>query len=150
LIFAAPFALARGHWFAAFSIYRGFNFACHQLAERSFHFEGYPLAVCARCAGLYMGFAIAALAYPLVRDLKQTFAPSRVWLIAAMMPLAIDWSLGFFGVWNNTHLSRFATGALLGATTVFYVVPGLVNLSDTDWRGLLNKLSSSNESVHDI
>jgi hypothetical protein len=35
------------------------------------------------------------------------------------MPLAIDWALGFFGFWSNTHVSRFTTGALLGAVSVF-------------------------------
>ncbi len=64
-----------------------------------------------------------------MRSLKRVETPSRVWLVAAAVPLAIDWSLGFAGIWHNTHLSRFATGALLGATAAFYVVPGLIDLS---------------------
>jgi hypothetical protein len=47
--------------------------------------------------------------------------------------MAIDFCLGFFGIWNNTHLSRFSTGALLGAVAVFYVMPGLAQLSLSDW-----------------
>jgi hypothetical protein len=41
----------------------------------------------------------------------------------------VDFALGFFGVWQNTHLSRFLTALLLGAVTAFYVVPGVVDLS---------------------
>jgi hypothetical protein len=43
--------------------------------------------------------------------------------------LALDFTLGFLGLWDNTHFSRFSTGALLGAVAVFYVMPGLVELS---------------------
>ena len=38
-------------------------------------------------------------------------------------------ALSFFGILENTHLSRFLTGALLGGVTAFYVVPGLVDMS---------------------
>jgi hypothetical protein len=43
--------------------------------------------------------------------------------------MAIDWSLTFFGIWENTHTSRLLTGLLLGSTAVFYVMPGIVDLS---------------------
>jgi hypothetical protein len=46
----------------------------------------------------------------------------------------IDFSLGFLGIWQNTHLSRFATGALLGAVAAFFIMPGLIDLSQTGWR----------------
>jgi uncharacterized membrane protein len=151
LIVLAPLALAHGKFFLALSIYQGFSLACHQLPARSFFIENYPLAVCARCAGLYTGFAMSALVYPLARDVRKTIAPSRVWLILAVMPLAIDWALGFFGIWRNTHVSRFATGAFLGAVSVFYVMPGLVDLSRINLRSLRARFSSSNErSVHEL
>jgi hypothetical protein len=54
--------------------------------------------------------------------------PGRAWLLAAALPTAVDFALGFFGVWENTHLSRFLTALLLGAVTAFYVVPGVVDL----------------------
>ena len=42
---------------------------------------------------------------------------------------AIDFSLTFFGFWENTHTSRLLTGALLGSVSVFYVMPGIVDVS---------------------
>ena len=94
---------------------------------------GHKFAVCARCTGLYAGFTVATLFYPLVRSLRQTEAPPRKWLFIAAAPMAIDFGLGYFGIWENTHSSRFATGALLGAVAVFYVMPGLLDLSLREW-----------------
>ena|SRR5689334_5756690 len=129
LIVVAPLAAARGHNDVAFTIYRAFGPFCHQLPERSYFIEGHKLAVCARCTGIYAGFAFTLLFYPLVRSLRDTATPPRTFLILAALPLAIDFSLTFFGIWENTHTSRLLTGALLGSVAVFYVVPGIIDLS---------------------
>jgi uncharacterized membrane protein len=127
-IIAAPLALSSGHLVWALPLYRAFSFVCHQIPERSFFIAGHPFAVCARCSGLYAGFTIAAIAYPLVRSLKKTDAPPRKWLFIAAAPLTIDYAVGLFGIWENTHASRFVTGALLGSVAVLYVMPGLLDL----------------------
>ena len=129
MIVGAPLAQANGPVPFASAIYKVFSFVCHQIPERSFHLAGHQFAVCLRCTGLYTGFAFAALVYPLTRSLIRTDTPRRRWLILAAVPLLIDFSLTYFGVWSNTHLTRFSTGALLGAVSVFYVMPGLVELS---------------------
>lgn len=49
--------------------------------------------------------------------------------------MAIDFGIEFLGLGHNTHFSRFATGALLGAVAVFYVMPGLLDLSLRKWSG---------------
>ncbi len=133
LILGAPLALATGHPFWGLTIYHAFSYVCHQIPERSFFIAGHQFAVCARCAGLYAGFTVATLFYPLLRSLRQTDAPPRQWLFLAAAPLAIDFALGYFGIWENTHSSRFATGALLGAVSVLYVMPGLMDLSLREW-----------------
>jgi uncharacterized membrane protein len=131
LIFAAPIAQASGHTALASAIYSAFSFVCHQIPERSLHLAGHKFGVCSRCTGLYSGLALAALAYPLVRSLKQTDTPRLFWLFLAAMPLAIDFSLGYFNIWHNNHLSRFVTGALLSSVAVFFIIPGLIELSST-------------------
>jgi uncharacterized membrane protein len=95
--------------------------------------------VCARCTGIYAGFTVATLGYPLLRSLARTDTPPRRWLFLAAVPLAIDFSLGFFGLWENTHLSRFLTGALLSSVAVFYIVPGLVDLRLSELRQVLSR-----------
>jgi uncharacterized membrane protein len=128
-IVAAPIAQAHGYSQFAATLYQTFSFVCHQIPARSFHLEGHQFGVCSRCTGLYSGFAIAALIYPLVRSLHRTDTPARGWLVLATMPLIIDFALGYFSIWENTQLSRFLTGALLSSVAVFYIMPGLIDLS---------------------
>jgi len=134
LIFVAPVAAAGGHPALAEVIYHAFGVFCHQRADRSYFIEGHKLGVCARCTGLYAGFAITLLLYPLIRSLRINVNPPRHYLILAAIPLAVDFSLTFFGLWENTHTSRLLTGTLLGSVAVFYVMPGIVDLSLRSWR----------------
>ena len=129
LVVVAPLAAASGHGELAQVVYRAFDVLCHQRPERSYFIDGHKLAVCSRCTGLYAGFAFTLLLYPLIRSLRTTTSPPRSWLLLAALPLGIDFSLTFFGIWENTHTSRLLTGALLGSVAVFYVVPGLMDLS---------------------
>jgi uncharacterized membrane protein len=131
LIVAAPLLLARGHSASALLIYEMFGKFCHQLPERSLHLEGQQLAVCSRCTGLYFGFALSVLFYPLVRSLKRVDTPRLLWLLLATIPIIVDWSLGVTGLWANTHLSRFMTGALFSVVAAIYVVPGLIDLGQS-------------------
>ena len=129
LVVVAPLAAAGGHSELAQVIYRAFAVLCHQRPDRSYFIDGHKLAVCSRCTGLYAGFAFTLLLYPLIRSLRTTTTPPASWLLLAAVPLGIDFSLTFFGIWENTHTSRLLTGALLGSVAVFYVVPGLMDLS---------------------
>lgn len=139
MITGAPLALARGHNVTAFAIYGAFSHLCHQIPERSFFIAGHQFAVCARCLGLYAGFTAATLCYPLLRSLRRTDTPARKWLFLAAAPLGIDFALGYFGIWENTHLSRFITGALLGSVAVLYVMPGFIDLSLREWWCLFGR-----------
>lgn len=143
LITGAPLALAGGHNVFALAVYGAFGHLCHQIPERSFFIAGHQFAVCARCTGIYAGFTVATLGYPLLRSLRHIDTPPRRWLFLSAVPLAIDFSLGFFGLWENTHLSRFLTGALLGSVAVFYVMPGLLDLNIRQWRGLWGRKAIS-------
>ena len=129
LVVVAPLAAAGGHGDLAQVIYRAFGVLCHQRPDRSYFIDGHKLAVCSRCTGIYAGFVFTLLLYPLIRSLRTTTAPPPRWLLLAAVPLGIDFSLTFFGIWENTHTSRLLTGVLLGSVAVFYVVPGLMELS---------------------
>jgi uncharacterized membrane protein len=134
IIVGAPIAMADGHLQIAATIYQTFSHLCHQLPDRSFFIDGHPFAVCARCTGIYAGFAMATVLYPLMRSLRQTEAPPRKWLFIAAAILAIDFLYEFSGFGHTTHSSRLLTGALLGAVAVFYVMPGLLDLSLRQWK----------------
>src|SRR5689334_9386781 len=75
LIVVAPLAAANGHGEIAGAIYRGFSVICHQRPDRSYFIDGHKLGVCSRCTGIYAGFALTLIGYPLVRSLRATTTP---------------------------------------------------------------------------
>jgi uncharacterized membrane protein len=126
-IVLAPVVRELGWGFAS-SMYSFFSYICHQLPERSLHFDGHPLAVCARCFGVYFGLLAGLLVYPLWRRIDDIKPLRRIWLFLSLVPIAVDWSLTVFGIWENTHLSRFLTGLILGVACATYIVPAVVEI----------------------
>ncbi len=124
----APFAEANGSMSVSQPIYKFFSFICHQIPDRSIHLHEHAFAVCSRCFGVYFGLFFGFMIYPLIRRIEVTEPFPRFWLFAAMIPMGVDWSLGFFEIWENTHFSRFVTGAILGSVCGIFIVPALVEL----------------------
>jgi len=129
LIIAPPLLKQAGLASAAADLYYPFGFICHQISERSFHIHDDKLAVCARCFGVYLGVLLGFLFYPFFRSLNDIRPMPKVWLFLACIPVAVDWGLTFFGIWENTHLSRFLTGAILGGACAVYILPALVEIT---------------------
>ncbi len=98
-------------------MHAAFSSVCHQLADRSPHVAGGPIALCHRCSGILGGLVFGLAAAPLLgrRLLASltTKAQGR-WLLLAVLPTAVDWALGASGVWANTPTSRVLTGAVFG------------------------------------
>ncbi len=128
MLIAAPIAEANNFTGFSSAIYKVCSFICHQMPERSLHIENHPFAVCSRCFGIYFGLFVGFLIYPLLRSIEEIEPFPRVWLFLALLPIGVDFSLGFFGIWANTHLSRFLTGAILGAACGIFIVPALIEL----------------------
>ncbi|MCO6512188.1 MAG: DUF2085 domain-containing protein [Aridibacter famidurans] len=144
LIVGAPTALAFGGRSVAESLYGFFSYACHQDPVRSFHIFGEQFAVCSRCFGVYFGLLGGLLAYPLLRPMDESRPLPRVWLFASMVPMAIDWSLGYFQILENTHLSRVVTGLILGIACAVFIVPALIELAEI---GLNRSLAKSKKAA---
>ena len=150
LIVGAPLLKAGGLHAAAEAAYGAFALVCHQMDERSFHLAGFKLAVCARCFGLYAGALAGALLYPLARPLVRRDLPARGWLLAAAVPTSVDFVLGFSGLWENTHESRFLTASLLGVVVAFYFVPGMVDLALTPRQYLFGRNRNSQPKLSNL
>lgn len=129
MILAAP--LARANGFAGFSspLYHFFSYICHQKPERSFFVAGEQFGVCSRCFGVYFGLLAGVAVYPLWRPINEIEPLPRFWLFLSLIPIGIDWSLTIFGIWENTHLSRFITGLILGVACATFIVPALVEIT---------------------
>jgi uncharacterized membrane protein len=110
-VFGAPL-VASGWGAVAWPLYAAFSWICHQRPERSWHLAGYPLAVCVRCLGLYLGALAGALA-------GRPFA--RRWAFAAAAVLAGEWSAEVAGLAGSLEGVRFAAGLAAG----LFLVPGI-------------------------
>jgi len=102
---------------------------CHQRPERSFHWHGAQLAVCARCTGIYLGACTTALLAPLPPSLYARWAgpPARLarLLAVAALPMAATLAAEWTGVWLPSSIARAATGVLLGAAVALVVTAAL-------------------------
>jgi uncharacterized membrane protein len=129
LIIVAPIFEASGIKSISEPLYSFYSWICHQIDSRSFHYHEEKFAVCARCFGVYAGFWLGLLIYPIFRKLENTEPFSRIWLFLAMIPMGIDFSLTFFEIWENTHLSRSVTGGILGIACAIFMIPALVEIA---------------------
>lgn len=129
LTLLAPIAEANNLTGISNLIYTFFSYLCHQLPSRSFHLENHVFAVCSRCFGVYFGLLFGFLVYPFLRSIEEIEPLPRFWLVLALLPMGVDWTLGFFDIWENTHLSRFLTGLILGTACAVFIVPALVELA---------------------
>lgn len=129
VIIAAPIVKANGLVAISSPLYHFFSFICHQISERSFHVAGEPFGVCSRCFGVYFGLLFGFAVYPLWRNITEIEPLPRVWLFLSLIPISVDWSLTIFGIWENTHLSRFVTGLILGVACATFIVPAIVEIT---------------------
>jgi uncharacterized membrane protein len=103
---AAPL-LAAGHPLTALLIRGFFSRLCHQNPGRSFLVAGSPVAVCARCLGIYCGVALGAL----LRLGKAT--ATRLLALAVLLNL-LDIATATLHWHGNLPVARLLLGLLLG------------------------------------
>ena len=128
LILTAPFLASQQLKLQSAFIYLFFSKICHQQPDRSFFIWGKQFAVCVRCSGLYFGFLIGTLLFPLVRSFKNFNQHRRYLFFIAVIPITIDLLLTIFRIWQNTFFSRFGTGLFLGTVVALFVIAGICNL----------------------
>lgn len=104
---------------------------CHQNPMRSFYLIGEPLAVCARCSGIYLGFWLGVVAYPFRFGLQSTTVISRVVLMLALVPMVLDVFVEWVGFFASPRWVHGLTGLIAGIVVAFVIVPGL--LSTASW-----------------
>jgi uncharacterized membrane protein len=108
MIIGAPVLVSFSYVKAGTVLYLCFSPFCHQIADRSFTMFGFPLAVCHRCFGLYLGLFFGSFC-------NNSFAcrsprVRRAWILCAGMLLLSDVLLSRTPLWQGTCVSRFATG----------------------------------------
>ena len=116
----APYFSAGGYSLSVLAIFWFFSPVCHQDPARSFWILGAPVAVCARCLGIYLGAAVGAWIPARRRALLLALA------VAAAANLA-EWvteAAGLHGDWMSV---RFVLGFLLGAASSGVIAENLTS-----------------------
>jgi uncharacterized membrane protein len=135
LILAAPLLAFQSFFSASSVLYLLFTPICHQIAERSFTLLGYPLAVCHRCSGIYIGMFLGCFFN--IHAMHRHGRARRFWVLSALAPIVLDVLAPFAGLWNNTVFSRFSTGLLFGIIISSLVVRGFTEFAhESPWRRL--------------
>tara|TARA_R110000868_G_scaffold411500_1_gene704770 strand:- start:2805 stop:3290 length:486 start_codon:yes stop_codon:yes gene_type:complete len=94
-----------------------FNLLCHQDPYRSFAINGEPMAICARCLGIYGSFAFVVLLMQLIGRFLTVINRLVVKLIMITIVLnLVDVFFNGIGIWTNTLHSRFLLGAFFGGS----------------------------------
>ncbi len=109
-------------------VYTIFSSVCHQIPSRSFVCFGYPLAVCARCLGIYGGFLAGVGLYPFVNGISTVNLPKIKIFILLSLPIGIDTLGNFFHLWTTTSWMRFVFGFIWGFILPFYFIYGIAEL----------------------
>lgn len=100
---------------------------CHQLAARSFPWNGGTMPLCARCTGIYMGalFALGFLLWKKRLAGNRPYAKGQLFLtVCGILPMAADGFCSYAGFWESNAFLRVVTGSLMGAA-----LPGLLLLA---------------------
>jgi uncharacterized membrane protein len=117
---ATPFVLSRGYLAIWYALHYGFSLVCHQQPERSFYLFGAPVAVCARCLGIYLGAAVG-----LLLQTSRRIALRLLMVIAGLN--LFDGVAESVGLHGNLITARFVLGLALGAAGALLIsssVPG--------------------------
>jgi uncharacterized membrane protein len=124
LILLAPYLRSQSSILANF-IYAVFSPTCHQIPSRCIHAFGYPLAVCARCLGIYVGFLLGTVIFPFIKGFSVPSLPQAKMIILVSVPIAMDAAGNILGVWSSSNWVRFGTGTLWGIILPFYFLAGI-------------------------
>lgn len=99
---------------------------CHQLPERTLHYGGRPLPVCARDTGLFLGFAAVFCAFLLIYGGRGTRYPSWKMIVALsllFLPFVVDSVTSYAGIRETSNAVRVVTGALAGSAAASLIYP---------------------------
>jgi uncharacterized membrane protein len=120
---AAPTLMHLGLVDLANLVYGVCGLQCHQLPWRSFALGPYPLGVCQRCLAIDIAVLAAGVAYVIWRRPLRFRLWTPLFLLAAIVPLAIDGGTQFLGWRESTWWLRVLTGTLYGTGLVLFFYP---------------------------
>jgi len=126
-VFAAPYLKSQSSVYGSL-IYAVFSPTCHQIPSRCLSLFGYPLAVCTRCLGIYLGFFLGTSVFPVFQKFSSVSLPKAKTLVLLSLPIVIDTAGNVVSLWSSPHWVRLATGVIWGGILPFYFIPGIADI----------------------
>ncbi len=121
LAIGAPILATQGNT----ELYALFSSVCHQATERCFCIAERPIALCARCVGIYGGVMLAALLFPERWLSRKTLLAL---LGAGVSAVAVDVALETVGLYHNVKWLRLLTGSALGIALAPFALGALIEM----------------------
>lgn len=122
LAVASPLLRAAGLDSLGRFIFRGYRVMCHQLPERSFFVGGYQVAFCQRDVGVQLGLFLGGVTYAVSAG-RVRLRSIPLYLLAFVLPVALDGLTQLVGLRTSTWPLRLGTGLLFGVGTSLFVYP---------------------------
>ena len=94
-----------------------YMFSCHQQPNRSFWIFNYPMALCCRCYGFYIGTAITSLLL-LIKEIKINIKIISIMSLIVIFDLAVNY---FNKNYNTGNFVRFTVGLIMGTLFILIV-----------------------------
>jgi uncharacterized membrane protein len=98
---------------------------CHQISDRCLDLGFGPMAVCARCMGLYVGGCLGLVWTTLT---LRSWRPRPRWLLIAAVPTILDFALGQVGLPSLGNWPRFALALPLGLLAGLFLGDALLEI----------------------
>ena len=99
---------------------------CHQMPERSFFIGKYQFPVCARCTGVFIGYAAGIVLLPFLKI-------NAIISILMCLVMYVDWKIQKMKILNSTNIRRLITGLVCGVGMIHFTnfIMGLVRAEFT-------------------
>ena len=95
-----------------------YMFSCHQQPDRSFWIFNYPIALCCRCYGFYIGTAITSLLSLLINEIKINIKIIIIMFLIVIFDLAVNY---FNKNYNTGNFVRLTVGLIMGTLFILIV-----------------------------
>ena len=93
-----------------------YMFSCHQRPERSFWILGYPVALCCRCLGVYIGVVISSIA-----AILEKFHIKLTYILVFLFVTTLDITLNYFLKITTSNIQKFLIGMIIGYLLVTFI-----------------------------
>ena len=132
LVVLAPYLRSVGSpWHSL--VYAVFAPTCHQIDSRCLRIFGFPMAVCARCLGIYLGMLLGICLFPRLGPRPLKLPGARTFAVFTL-PIALDTAGNMLSLWSTPPAMRLGLGISWGVILPFYLIPGLSDLLSSSPR----------------